>query len=218
MTIPIPYELRDDLYRRPLAAALERLGDMTGFRCVDVGAGGGDVSVALAEVCGERGRIYAVDIDPVRRNQIAARASRFSQVVALTQAAEELTLPEPVDLAFCRFLLLAVAEPGLVVERMVAATRPGGWVIIQEPITSAGRIGRRPLSMEAPGVHDPDIGAAVLELLRTRRVEVRDAWIESPAGIGDTAVARYLEAMSETLVTEEQIILPPLLTAIAKVL
>ncbi len=191
---------------------------MTGFRCVDVGAGGGDVSVALAEVCGERGRIYAVDIDPVRRNQIAARASRFSQVVALTQAAEELTLPEPVDLAFCRFLLLAVAEPGLVVERMVAATRPGGWVIIQEPITSAGRIGRRPLSMEAPGVHDPDIGAAVLELLRTRRVEVRDAWIESPAGIGDTAVARYLEAMSETLVTEEQIILPPLLTAIAKVL
>ena len=201
-----------------MAAALERLGDMTGFRCVDVGAGGGDVSVALAELCGERGRIYAVDIDPVRRNQIATRAARFSQVIALTQAAEELTLPEPVDLAFCRFLLLAVHEPGLVVERMVAATRSGGWVIIQEPITSAGRIGRTPLSMEAPGVTDPDIGATVLELLSCPGVEIREAWVESPAGIGDSAVAHYLEAMSDALVTDEQIVLPPLLTAIAKVL
>ena len=130
MTIPIPYQLRDDLYRRPLAAALERLGDMTGFKCVDVGAGGGDVSVALAELCGTSGRIYAVDIDPVRRNQIAQRAAAFSQVIALTQAAEELTLPEEVDLAFCRFLLLAVAEPILVVERMAKAVRPGGWLII----------------------------------------------------------------------------------------
>ncbi len=218
MTIPIPYELRDDLYRRPLAAALERLGDMTGFRCVDVGAGGGDVSVALAELCGERGRIYAVDIDPVRRNEIASRAARFSQVVALTQAAEELTLPEAVDLAFCRFLLIAVQEPRLVVERMVATTRPGGWVIIQEPITSAGRVGRSPISMDAPAVRDAEIGAQVLELLSACRVEIREAWVESPAGMGDTPVARYLEAMSGSLVIDEQIVLPPLLTAIAKVL
>ena len=45
--------LRDDVYRRPLATALERLAIGPGWRCVDVGAGGGDVSVALAEVVGE---------------------------------------------------------------------------------------------------------------------------------------------------------------------
>ena len=42
--------LRDDVYRRPLATALERLGIGPGWTCVDVGAGGGDVSVALAEI------------------------------------------------------------------------------------------------------------------------------------------------------------------------
>ena len=44
--------LRDDVYRRPLGTALERLGVGAGWRCVDVGAGGGDVSVALAEIVG----------------------------------------------------------------------------------------------------------------------------------------------------------------------
>ena len=190
---------------------------MEGFRCVDVGAGGGDVSVALAEVCGSTGRIYAVDIDPVRRNQIAKRAAEFAQVVALTQAAEELTLPEEVDLAFCRFLLLAVAEPRLVVERMVKATKRGGWIIIQEPITTAGRVGRAAMEMDTPSVKDPDAGCNVLELLSGLGVEIRQAWIEAPAGIGDGPVAHYLEAMSGVLVQDEQIILPPLLTAIARV-
>ena len=217
MTIPIPYQLRDDLYRRPLAAALERLGDMGGFKCVDVGAGGGDVSVALAELCGSTGRVYAVDIDPFRRNQIAQKAAEFSQVIALTQAAEELTLPESVDLAFCRFLLLAVPQPDLVVERMVRAVKKGGWIIIQEPITSAGRVGRTEMKMDSDAVLDPDVGCIVLQLLHDAGVEVRDAWIESPVGYGSGPVANYLQAMTDVSVYNEQIALPPLVTAIAKV-
>src|SRR5437773_933625 len=60
--------LRNDVYRRPLATALDRLGLREGWRCVDVGAGGGDVSVALAEVVGRDGRVYAVDSDPHARD------------------------------------------------------------------------------------------------------------------------------------------------------
>ena len=190
---------------------------MTGFKCVDVGAGGGDVSVALAELCGATGRIYAVDIDPFRRNEIAQRAAEFSQVIALTQAAEELTLPEEVDLAFCRFLLLAVAEPRLVIDRMVRSVKPGGWLIVQEPITSAGRVGRSPMDMDTESVLDPDAGCQVLGLLRDAGAEIRDAWIESPVGLGDGPVTRYLEAMSDVMVLDEQIVLPPLVTAIAKI-
>src|SRR3984957_7513794 len=40
--------LRDDVYRRPLATALSRLGLGDGWRFVYVGAGGGDVSVGRA--------------------------------------------------------------------------------------------------------------------------------------------------------------------------
>src|ERR1700729_468730 len=132
--------LRDDVYRRPLATALERLGVAGGWRCVDGGAGGGDVSVALAEMVGRDGRVYAVDSDPATRDEVARAAAAHAQVIALTQAGEDLSLPEEVDLAFCRFLLLHVLEPEAVVRMMASAVRPGGWVVAQEPITSAGRI------------------------------------------------------------------------------
>src|SRR5947207_12898829 len=80
--------LRNDVYRRPLATALDRLGLQPGWRCADVGAGGGDVSVALAELVGERGRIYAVDSDPRARDLVAAAAAEAgqAQIVAITQA------------------------------------------------------------------------------------------------------------------------------------
>ena len=106
--------LRDDVYRRPLATALDRLGIGPGWTCVDVGAGGGDVTVALAEIVGHDGRVYAVDSDPQARDEVASAAAAHSQVLAITQAGEDLRLPEPVDLAFCRFLLLHVVDPAAV--------------------------------------------------------------------------------------------------------
>ena len=67
--------LRNDVYRRPLMTALDRLGLREGWRCVDVGAGGGDVTVALAEIVGRDGRVYAVDSDPRARDLVAAAAA-----------------------------------------------------------------------------------------------------------------------------------------------
>src|SRR5580698_4312231 len=136
----IELELRNDVSRRPLVTALDRLGLREGWTCADVGAGGGDVTVALARIVGRDGRVYAVDSDPRARDEVAAAAAEAAQaqVIALTQAAEDLTLPEPVDLAYCRFVLLHVHEPLPVVKRMGSAVREGGWVLAQEPITSAG--------------------------------------------------------------------------------
>ena len=156
--------LRDDVYRRPLATALDRLGIGPGWTCVDVGAGGGDVSVALAEIVGHEGRVYAVDSDPTTRDEVASAAAAHSQVLAITQAGEDLRLPEPVDLAFCRFLLLHVVDPAVVLRRMAAAVRPGGWVVAQEPITSAGRIAGLPFSM--PDARHPDVGSLLPSLVR----------------------------------------------------
>ncbi len=206
--------LRDDVYRRPLATALERLGLGPGWRCVDVGAGGGDVAVALAEVVGREGRVYAVDSDPLARDVVAAAAAEFSQVLAITQAAEDLTLPEPVDLAFCRFLLLHVLDPVPVLARMAGAVRPGGWVVAQEPITSAGRVDGAPLSM--PDARHPDIGALLPALVRDAGLEVVDAWAEAPAGAGPGPVADYLASLTEMDPGDDPIVLPPLVTVLGR--
>jgi SAM-dependent methyltransferase len=206
--------LRNDVYRRPLATALDRLGLREGWRCVDVGAGGGDVSVALAEVVGRDGRVYSVDSDPHARDEVARAASAHAQVVAITQAGEELLLPEPVDLAFCRFVLMHVIDPVVVLRRMGEAVRQGGWVVAQEPITSAGRVGGRPLSM--PEARHPDIGAQLPALARDAGLEIVDAWAEAPAGVGPGPVHDYLEHLTGVSPGDEPVVLPPLVTVVAR--
>ena len=206
--------LRDDVYRRPLQLALERLGIKEGWKCVDVGAGGGDVAVALAEIVGHSGRVYAVDSDPTARDEVARAAAAHTQVLAITQAGEDLLLPEPVDLAFCRFLLLHVLDPAVVLGRMRRAVREGGWVVAQEPITSAGRIAGLPLQM--PDARHPDVGALLPALVRQAGLQVEDAWAEAPAGAGPGAVADYLESLTDCDPGDDPVVLPPLVTVVAR--
>ena len=190
--------LRNDVYRRPLATALDRLGLREGWRCVDVGAGGGDVSVALAEVVGHDGRVYAA----------------HAQVIAITQAGEELLLPEPVDLAFCRFVLMHVLDPVVVLRRMGQAVRAGGWVVAQEPVTSAGRVGGRPLSM--PDARHPDVGAHLPALARDAGLEIVDAWGEAQAAVGPGPVTDYLEHLTGVSPGDDPVVLPLLVTVVAR--
>ncbi len=206
--------LRDDVYRRPLATALDRIELGEGWTCVDVGAGGGEVSIALAEVVGATGRIFAVDNDPASRDEVASQAAKFAQVFAITQAGEELSLPMAVDLAFCRFLLLHVVDPTRVLKKMAAALKPGGSLVVQEPITSAGRINGEPFSY--PDARHPDIGAFLPALVREAGLEVIDAWAEAPAGSGDGPVAKYLEELTGVHPGDDSIVLPPLVTVVAK--
>ena len=170
--------------------------------------------MALAEIVGRDGRVYAVDSDPAARDVAAAAAATFSQVLAITQAGEDLLLPEPVDLAFCRFLLMHVSDPAVVLARMRQAVRPGGWVVAQEPITSAGRVGGLALSM--PDARHPDIGALLPGLVRDAGLEIVDAWAEAPAGVGAGPVADYLGELTGVSPGDDAVVLPPLVTVMGR--
>jgi ubiquinone/menaquinone biosynthesis C-methylase UbiE len=208
--------LRNDVYRRPLETALARLGLGPGWSCADVGAGAGDVTVALARLVGHRGRVYAIDIDPARRDEVAeaAAAAGDAQVVAITQAAEELVLPEQVDLTYCRFLLMHVVDPLVVAKQMGSVTRPGGWLVAQEPLTSAGRIAGSPMSM--PSARNPDVGALLPALMREAGLVLIDAWAEAQAGAGPGPVSDYLEELTGVSPGDDPVVLPPLVTVIAR--
>jgi hypothetical protein len=119
-----------------------------------------------------------------------------------------------VDLAYCRFVLLHVFDPVVVLRRMGTAVRPGGWVVAQEPITSAGRIDGRPFSQ--PDARHPDIGALLPALVRDAGLDLVDAWAEAPAWVGPGPVADYLEALTEVSPGDDAIVLPPLVTVVAR--
>ena len=163
---------------------------------------------------GRDGRVYAVDSDPHARDEVARKAAAHAQVVAITQSGEDLLLPEPVDLAFCRFLLMHVHDPIVVLRRMGAAVRPGGWVVAQEPVTSAGRVGGAPLSM--PEARHPDVGAELPALARDAGLETVDAWAEAPAGAGPGPVRDYLASLTGVDPGDDPIVLPPLVTVVAR--
>jgi hypothetical protein len=117
-------------------------------------------------------------------------------------------------LAFCRFLLLHVIDPARVLKKMAAALKDGGSLVVQEPITSAGRINGEPFSY--PDARHPDIGAFLPALVREAGLEVIDAWAEAPAGSGKGPVATYLEELTGVDPGDDSIVLPPLVTVVAK--
>ncbi len=210
------FPLGNDVYRRPLVDALARISVAPGWCCADIGAGSGEVSLTLAAMVGTAGRVYAVDRSTIACQDLTemVAGAEVPQVVTLVQSAEDLALPEPVDLAFCRFLLMHVAEPLPVLRRMAASTRPGGYVIAQEPITSTGRVAGLPMSM--PDARHPDIGAVLPGLVVACGCTLVSAWAEAPAGVGPGPVADYLEELSGVDPGDDPVVLPVLVTVIAQ--
>ena len=176
--------LRDDVYRRPLATALERLGLEAGWTCVDVGAGGGDVSVALAgwwagtAGCTPSTATRSPATGGPRRRRGGRRpghrpdAGRGGPAPARTGRSGLLPLPPP-----------PCARP----RRGRAPDGGGGqarWVGGGPGADHLGRAHRRRGPCPCPTPAIEDIGALLPALVRDAGLEVIDAWGESPAGVG----------------------------------
>lgn len=114
-------------------ALLRRAGLEKGMRCLDVGCGGGAVTLELARWVGPKGRAVGLDMDE-RALELARQEARRRGLPARFRSVTAADLDEkPVyDLVFARFLLTHLTEPGATLERMVRAARPGGTVVLED--------------------------------------------------------------------------------------
>ena len=109
---------------------LRSLGVGPGWNCLELGSGNGSVTEWLCDTVGSTGSVTAIDINPVLVDLIPAQNLTVTQVDVRTAE-----LPDNAyDLVSCRALLHQIADHApQVLEKMAAAVRPGGWLLVQEP-------------------------------------------------------------------------------------
>lgn len=116
---------------RPTDAMCRMAGVRTGARVLDVAAGSGDQTLAIAQEVGAQGHVLATDLSPAilaLARDSAARAG-FAQVETRVADGEALGVPEAsFDAAVCRLGLMFFPDPLQGLREMHRALRPGGGV------------------------------------------------------------------------------------------
>jgi SAM-dependent methyltransferase len=116
------------LYDPGTVRHLEALGVGPGWRCLEVGAGGGSVARWLAARVGPAGHVLATDVDPRFLAPLAGPALEVRRHDITTDP-----LPDGAfDLAHARLVLGHLPGREAALDRMVAALRPGGWLLLEE--------------------------------------------------------------------------------------
>ena len=114
-------------------------GSLAGWAAIDCGCGPIGALAVLAEMVGPAGRVVGVDVSELAvmraRSVVTALQLGNTEVVAgdihhLDPAA----LGGPFDLAFTRLFLMHLADPVLTLSAIARLVRPGGWVIVHEPL------------------------------------------------------------------------------------
>lgn len=120
-----------------------------GWHCLEIGGGGGSVARWLSERVGMSGSVLATDLDTRFLDAIGAANVEVRR--------HDITVdPLPIgafDLIHMRMVLQHLPERPAVLRRLVAALRPGGWLVSED--------------MDfASAVADPAIGPAGVDLFR----------------------------------------------------
>jgi SAM-dependent methyltransferase len=106
---------------------LDAVGISPGWRCWEVGAGGLSVPSWMAGRVGLQGRVVATDIDT---SWLAGDMQDIGVYV------HDVGADEPpaggFDLVHARLVLTHVPERERALENMVAALRPGGWLVLED--------------------------------------------------------------------------------------
>jgi ubiquinone/menaquinone biosynthesis C-methylase UbiE len=113
---------------------LNSAGIKTGMACLDVGCGGGEVTLGMARLVGSSGMATGIDMDSTKMQsaQREAEHQTIANVKFLTLDIDHLGYQAEYDLVYARLLLTHLSDPLNALQRMVDATKPGGVVVVED--------------------------------------------------------------------------------------
>jgi ubiquinone/menaquinone biosynthesis C-methylase UbiE len=118
----------EDLFDAATTHQLAELGVGEGWQCLEVGCGAGSIAYWLADRVGSTGRVVATDIDT---RFVDGHARENLEVRRHDLLADPLEA-DTFDLAHVRALLEHLGERERALQALVAAVRPGGWVVVED--------------------------------------------------------------------------------------
>lgn len=113
-----------------------------GSQCLELGAGGGSIASWLLSRVGKEGHVVATDIDVRALLELPTDARlEIRQHDVINDDLEQ----DRFDLVHARLFLEHLPQRDLALEKMVAALRPGGWLVVEsvdyvaaEPVSEHG--------------------------------------------------------------------------------
>src|SRR5258708_6232147 len=108
------------------------MGD--GMRCVDVGCGGGDVTLELARRVGPDGAVLGIDMDEVKLElaRQSAVGAGLTNIEFRAMNVYEWTAEMMYDIVYCRFVLQHLSRPLDVLRSMWAGVAVGGAIVVED--------------------------------------------------------------------------------------
>jgi SAM-dependent methyltransferase len=122
-----------EIMRPTTLRLLAEAGLRGGDRCLDLGCGGGHITLDMARITGPGGLVTGVDFDPqvvelARQDATDAGAGNIEYHIADARVFDG----GQFDLIYARFLLSHLSQAGTVLARMRQLARPGGRIVVED--------------------------------------------------------------------------------------
>ena len=125
-------EQQAEVYSRLAGSTLDALGLAPGHRVLEVGCGGGSLLAAAAARVGPTGRVVGIDRDPRLVEAAKTRVAHLPWVDVVQADAIGYAADISFDAVHCRLVLMHQHAPDAFLAHLIALTRPGGRVAVQE--------------------------------------------------------------------------------------
>lgn len=125
---PARFSALTELYDDTTIRHLQRSGVGIGWRCWEIGAGPGSIANWLCDQVGSTGSVLATDID----TRFLDQSVHPSLSVCRHDIVSDPLPNDCFDLIHARLVLVHLPEREQVLDKMIAALKPGGWLVTEE--------------------------------------------------------------------------------------